>query len=277
MRPSSSGRRLRSGEGLVGRDRSVGPAEVRPAEARLIVDTKHIPGIIGIREESGVFRRRRRDPRRRDQRRPRSNRLGRAWSRRRPDRLDADPGPRLDRRQSVQRLAGRRQRAGADRRARDRGRRRPERHARGPGREIVTGPGRTSLAKDEFIVEFKLAAARSRASATPICASSRAPRWTSRWSAPASTSRWTRTAPAPMRASCLARWRRPRSWSTDAAQALIGHKLDDATLERARCGGAARLQADQRQARHDRIPHQGRRRDGAPRGRNRLRARGRAS
>ena len=56
----------------------------------------------------------------------------------------------------------------------------------------------------------------------------------------------------------------------EAAKALIGHKLDDDTLASARRRGAARLQADHRQARHDRIPHQGRRRPRAPRGRHRL-------
>ncbi len=50
-------------------------------------------------------------------------------------------GPRLDRRQSLQRLAGRRQRAGPDRGRRDRADRRPERHARGAGRGDSGRPG----------------------------------------------------------------------------------------------------------------------------------------
>jgi CO/xanthine dehydrogenase FAD-binding subunit len=42
-----------------------------------------------------------------------------------------------------------------------------------PIEEIATGPGKTSLAKGEIVASFVLR----------TCASSRAPRWTSRWSA----------------------------------------------------------------------------------------------
>ncbi len=77
------------------------------------------------------------------------------------------------------------------------------------------------------------------------------------------------------------RARRARRRRADAAaggrgrrKALIGHKLDEATLREAGRGGARRLQADQRQARHDRISHQGGRRARAPRRRHRLRTRG---
>ena len=56
----------------------------------------------------------------------------------------------------------------------------------------------------------------------------------------------------------------------EAAAALIGHKLDDAALAALDEAARARLQADRRQARNHRVSHQGRRRDGAPRGRHRL-------
>ena len=47
-----------------------------------------------------------------------------------------------------------------------------------PVESIVTGPGQTSLQKGELVVEFRLPKPSS-ASLTPICALSRAPRWTS--------------------------------------------------------------------------------------------------
>ena len=60
----------------------------------------------------------------------------------------ADPGPRHDRRQSLQRLAGGRQRAGADRRRRRRRDRGPQGQARRRrSRQVGTGPGKTSLAE----------------------------------------------------------------------------------------------------------------------------------
>ena len=62
----------------------------------------------------------------------------------RSDRFAADPGPLLAGRQSVQRLAGRGQCAGAVWRREV------------PVEQIPASPGRTNLAKDEFILEFKL-------------------------------------------------------------------------------------------------------------------------
>ena len=59
----------------------------------------------------------------------------------------------------------------------------------------------------------------------------------------------------------------------EAADALIGTKVDDAALERLAAGRLGRLPADRRQARHHRISDQGRGRAGAPRGGNRARAR----
>ena len=101
----------------------------------LIVDTKHIPGIFGIREEDGGFViGAATSGAMIGEQRPAAG-LARHGRGRQPDRLDPDPGPRLARRQSVQRLAGRRQRAAADRRARDLRGRRPQRAARGAGRE----------------------------------------------------------------------------------------------------------------------------------------------
>lgn len=43
----------------------------------------------------------------------------------------------------------------------------------------------------------------------------------------------------------------------DAAKALIGSRLEDAAVEAAAAACPRRLQPDQRQARHHRIPHQG--------------------
>ena len=110
--------------------------------------------------------------------------LARRGRGRQPDRLDPGPGPRHPGRQPVQRLAGRRQRAGADR-----GRRHGhDRRARRAGatcrsRTSCSGPRKLALAKGEIVVVVPAAAARRRARATPTCASSRAPRWTSPWSA----------------------------------------------------------------------------------------------
>ena len=79
----------------------------------LIVDTKKIPGIIGIREEGGGFVIGAATPGAQVEAHAGMNK---AWPGRRrgarPDRLDADPGALLACGQSVQRLAGRRQRAG---------------------------------------------------------------------------------------------------------------------------------------------------------------------
>lgn len=50
-----------------------------------------------------------------------------------------------------------------------------------PVEAIAVAPGKTSLAPDEFVLEIRLPA-RPAAPATPICARSRAPRWTSPWS-----------------------------------------------------------------------------------------------
>ena len=59
----------------------------------------------------------------------------------------------------------------------------------------------------------------------------------------------------------------------EAGAALVGTKLDEHALEQARRRRVGRLPADRRQARHDRIPNQGRRRAGAARRGDRARAR----
>ena len=145
-----------------------------------------------------------------------------------------------------------------------------------PVESIVTGPGRTSLKPDEFIVEFHLPKRPPRSADAylrfiprtemDIAVVGAGVNVTLDAGGTCTDARVVLGAVAPT-AVLVA----------DAATALIGHKLDDATLGRARSGGAARLQADRRQARHDRISDQGRRRDGTPGGRYRLRARGRAS
>ena len=119
-RGSHPRRSLRRRQGPVRGDRPAGSAALRPDQAG---------AHRRYQEDSRDFRHpragrrvhhRRRDLRRGD-RRARGAAAGLARHRRgrEPDRLDPDPGPRLARRQSVQRLAGRRQRAAADRRAGD--------------------------------------------------------------------------------------------------------------------------------------------------------------
>ena len=123
----------------------------------LIVDIKKIPGMSGIREQDGAFiigaatsgaeigecealqaglARRRRG--------------------RKSDRLDPGAGPGIARRQSLQCVAGGRQRPGADRRAGDLRGCGHQRTARGSGGEYRHRSGRTSLKPGEFIVEFHL-------------------------------------------------------------------------------------------------------------------------
>ena len=123
----------------------------------LIVDTKKIPGISGIREEDGGFVIGAATPGAViGECEALTAGLARGRRGRQPDRLDPGPGPGVARRQSLQRVAGGRQRPGADRRARDlRGRRR-QRAARGSGGEHRHGPGAHLARPDEFIIEFRL-------------------------------------------------------------------------------------------------------------------------
>ena len=241
------------------------------AKPELIVDTKKIPGISGIQRAGRRLRHRRRDARRGD-RRKRSAPAGLARGRRghQPDRLDPGAGPRVARRQSLQCLAGGRQRSGADRRARDLRGRGQQRAARGAGGEHRHRSGaHLARAGTSSSSRFTCRSARP-ARPTPTCASFRAPRWTSRWSAPGSTSRSTRAASAPTRGVVLGAVAPTAVLVAEAADRADRAQARRDRARRARPGGAARLQADRRQARHDRIPHQGRRRDGTPGGRNRL-------
>ena len=159
------------------------------AKPDLIVDTKRIPGMIGMREESGGFVIGAATPGAELGEHPGLEEgvagRGRGGE---AHRLDPDPGPRHAGGQSLQRLAGRRQRAGDDRR-RASPASSPDRTggARCRSRRSAPAPGKTSLAQAaRSIVAFKLPPRPPR-SATPICASFRAPRWTSPWSAAAST------------------------------------------------------------------------------------------
>ena len=137
-----------------------------------------------------------------------------------------------------------------------------------PVEAIVTGPGRTSLRQGRVHRRLSCCQSRNRANPTPICALFRAPRWTSPWSACAvnvtldnsgvcTEARVVLGAVAPTQIICEA-----------AAKALIGHRLDEPTLAALDAAAGGRLQSDQRQARHHRLPDQGRRRAGTPRGRH---------
>ena len=133
----------------------------------LIVDTKRIPGPDRHPRGGRRFRDRRRDAGGHDL--ASTKRLTHAW----PGIVEgvdligstADPGARLARRQSVQRLAGGRQRAGADRRACDCGHRRARAAgARRRSRPSSPGPGRPRSQKGEFIVEFHVPKPKPRQS-----------------------------------------------------------------------------------------------------------------
>ena len=90
-------------------------------------------------------------------------------------------------RQSLQRLAGRRQRAGADRRRRHRhASQGPNGRRELPVEDVADRAGQVTLHARARSSSASSCRRARRARAMPICASSRAPRWTSRWSAPAS-------------------------------------------------------------------------------------------
>ncbi len=102
------------------------------------------------------------------------------------DRLDPGPGPRQPRRQPLQRIAGRRQRAGPDRRPRQGGHRWSLGPARAAGRGHHARPAQAGADQGRdhrCLQDFRR---KPRTAATPTCASSRAPRWTSPSSAAAS-------------------------------------------------------------------------------------------
>ncbi len=99
------------------------------------------------------------------------------------DRLDPGAGPRDADRQPVQRLARRRQRAGDDRGGclGDGGRARTA-SARSRSRMCRPGRARPRWRRARWCGPC-ICLRAARTAATPTCASSRAPRWTSRWSA----------------------------------------------------------------------------------------------
>ena len=141
-----------------------------------------------------------------------------------------------------------------------------------PVENIVTGPGRTSLAKGEFVVEFKIPKPKPRQcdaylrfiprTEMDIAVVGCAVNVTLDAGGTCTDARVVLGAVAPTQLIV-----------EDAAQGADRPQARRRHAEGARRGGAGRLQADHRQARHDRIPHQGRRRAGAPGGRHRLRAR----
>ena len=200
----------------------------RPA---LIVDTKKIPGISGIRERERRLRHRRRNVRRSDRRvRSTQARLARSGRGHQPDRLDPGPGPGFARRQSLQRIASRRQRSGADRRARDlRGRRQQRTSARFRSRASSPGRAAPRSRATSSSSSFTCRSAR-RARRTLICASSRAPRWTSRWSAPAVNVTLDASGVCTDARIVLGAVAPTAVLVADAATALIGRKLDDTAL-----------------------------------------------
>ena len=86
-----------------------------------------------------------------------------------PDRLHPDPGTRLAGRQSLQRLAGRRQRTGHVRSRRQRHRAGPDGRREMPVEQVPAGPGRTTLKPGEIVVSFTCRRDRP-VRATPISA-----------------------------------------------------------------------------------------------------------
>ena len=142
-----------------------------------------------------------------------------------------------------------------------------------PVEEICIAPGRTSLTKGEIVVSILLppraAAYRRRLSALhPAHRDGHRRGRRRRLPHPRSGRRLHRRARSRSARSRPARC----SWPRRGA-ALIGTRLDERRSSASGRGRLGRLPADQRQARHDRIPDQGRGRAGAPRGRDRARAR----
>ena len=138
-----------------------------------------------------------------------------------------------------------------------------------PVESIATGPGRTSLSPGEFIVEFHLpkrSAALGRR-LSPFHSADRDGHCGGWRGGQRDARRRRRLHRCAGRAGCRGADRDPGSRGCRRA-GWAQARRDGA--RRARPGGAARLQADRRQARDDRIPDQGRRRDGTPDGDDRL-------
>ena len=131
-----------------------------------------------------------------------------------------------------------------------------------PVEQIPVGPGKTSLAKGEIVESFFLPS-RPRNSGRRLPALHAAHRDGHRRGRRRrqSLSR-RRSAPARRLASRWAPSRRPCSSSRTCADALIGTKVDDAALDRSGRRRECGVPADRRQARHQGIPDQDRRRAG---------------
>ena len=240
----------------------------------LIVDTKKIPGIIGIREEGGGFVVGAATPGAMVEAHARHTTHGPAWSKA-LDLIGSTQiqGRCLARRQSVQRLAGGRQRAGADRRAARPPSSPAQGPARGAGRADRHRPGAHLAREGRVHPRVQAAEAARRAVGDAYL------RFIPRTEMDIAVVGCGVSVTLDDGGVCTAarvvagRGGADRAAGPDAAEALVGHTLDDATLAELDAAAQRGLQADQRQARHDRIPHQGRRRAGTPGGGHRLRSR----
>ena len=246
-------------------------------EPELVVDVKRIPEVHEIAAENGGFRigaavtgAELGEHAEVEQAVAGRGRGGRA------DRLDPDPGPRHHGRQPVQRLAGRRQRAGDDRGRRDRARSSARAaSASCRSRRSCIAPGKTSLAKGEIVASVFLPARPPRSGDAYLRFIPRTEMDIAVVGAGVSLTLDERGTCTAARVGLGAVAPRPLL-VTEAAEALIGTQARRRRARAPRRGRVGRLPADRRQARHHRIPDQGRGRAGAPRGaRSRSRARGR--
>ena len=145
-----------------------------------------------------------------------------------------------------------------------------------PVEQIPAGPGRTNLAKGEFILEFKLPARPAHSGDAYL-------RFIPRTEMDIAVVGCGISVTLDEAGKCTAARVALGAVAPtvvlvpDAAKALVGNTLDDATLQKLDAAAPGRLQADRRQARHHRIPHQGGRRARPPRRRHRFRPRARQS
>ena len=239
----------------------------------LIVDTKQIPGLIGIREEGGGFVVGAATPGAVVEAHPGMNK---AW----PGVVEA-----LDLIGSTQ-IQGRCSLAGNLCNASPAADSVPALFAAGaiavvvgskgrrevPVEQIPAGPGRTNLAKDEFILEFKFPPRAPHSGDAYL-------RFIPRTEMDIAVVGCGINVTLDGKGVCTAaRVGLGAVAPTGTAGEGCGRRADRphtgrGNAEEAGCGGARGVQANQRQARDDRIPHQGRRRVGAPGGRHRVRPR----
>ncbi len=123
-----------------------------------------------------------------------------------------------------------------------------------PVEDFCTAPGRTVLAAGRVAGRDSDRRAQAAFAPTPTCASSRATRWTSRWSASARALHAGRRQGERRADQRWARWPRRRCSRAKAAESLVGKKLDDAAIERAAQLAIEAELADRRHARHGRVP-----------------------